>query len=334
MTRRAVVLSGGGSRGAFEVGALDYLIRDRHLEFDVIAGVSTGSLNAVMLAQGAGAAGLLAQLDALKGVWFNIRSHRDIYTKPFLGEILAFVWRQSIYNPRPIREKIRRQVSPERLRASGRQLRIGAVALETGAYRQVTQDDAAIREWTLASSSMPLMLPPVPIGSEHAVDGGVRNVTPLADALEALRQLGAAGDPEPPELYLVVAQPFTIPRREPKWPNGKTILRRGVDIMVGEIFREDVRQAITVNRSVEAYGEIRRELAQRLGDAEAKRLLRRLPYRPPEYLRVTLFAVVPTEWYSDDLEFDPAKIRRAFEAGRAAAASPLDETALERLLEE
>lgn len=332
MPKRAVVLSGGGSRGAFELGALDYLVTERQLEFDVIAGVSTGTLNAVMLAQGAGREGLVSQLDALKRLWFDIRSYDAIYTKPFLGEIGAFVWRQSIYDSRPIWRKIRDQVTPERLRGSGRALRIGAVVLETGEYRAVTEGDPAVREWTLASASMPLMFPPVRIGVEHAVDGGIRNVTPLAEALDALRALTSADDPAPPELYVVVAQPFTVPRHPPLWPTGREILRRGVDIMTNEIFREDLLQVIKVNRSVAAHARLAAALAERLTPEEAQRLLAPLPFRPPRYQQVTLFGAVPTEWYSDDLEFDPGKIRRAFDGGRAAAAALLTEGELEKLL--
>ena len=41
--KRALVISGGGSKGAFAVGALKNLIRERNLTFDVVAGTSTGA---------------------------------------------------------------------------------------------------------------------------------------------------------------------------------------------------------------------------------------------------------------------------------------------------
>jgi predicted acylesterase/phospholipase RssA len=59
-------MSGGGSKGAFELGAVDYLVNEDGLDFKVIAGVSTGSLNATMLAQGADFDGLRDQLEQLK----------------------------------------------------------------------------------------------------------------------------------------------------------------------------------------------------------------------------------------------------------------------------
>ena len=54
--RIGLVLSGGGSRGAYEVGILDFIRRDlakrlgRHVPFDIICGTSVGALNAAFLA--------------------------------------------------------------------------------------------------------------------------------------------------------------------------------------------------------------------------------------------------------------------------------------------
>jgi len=50
-TARALVLSGGGAKGAFEVGALWHLIKHRKCDFQDISGVSVGALNGAILAQ-------------------------------------------------------------------------------------------------------------------------------------------------------------------------------------------------------------------------------------------------------------------------------------------
>ena len=49
--KRALVLSGGGLKGAFQAGAIYHFVVHRHCDFREIAGVSVGSLNAVILAQ-------------------------------------------------------------------------------------------------------------------------------------------------------------------------------------------------------------------------------------------------------------------------------------------
>jgi NTE family protein len=56
MTRRALVLSGGGARGAYEAGVLRYIIEElpsdlgHPVHFDIISGTSVGAINAVWIA--------------------------------------------------------------------------------------------------------------------------------------------------------------------------------------------------------------------------------------------------------------------------------------------
>jgi NTE family protein len=47
----AVVLSGGGAKGAFQVGVLDELIVNRGVKIDVAVGTSTGAIQALAVAQ-------------------------------------------------------------------------------------------------------------------------------------------------------------------------------------------------------------------------------------------------------------------------------------------
>ena len=330
MPNRALVMSGGGSRGAFELGAADYLVTDAGLDFQVIAGVSTGSLNAVMLAQGRGPEGLRAQVAALKDAWFGIRSAADVYRKRFLGSVLAFILKDSIYSPEPLRRLIERHVDSERLRTSGRELRIGATTLETGAYTTVDQRHAQVREWALASASMPLFFPPVRIGAEAVVDGGLRNVTPLADAFRALKTLPPPADGQPDEVYVALASPLALEPVRSRWKTGRAAAERAVEILVNEVFREDLSHALAVNRAVRCYDAMQSEVAG--GGAVGQRTLEAMPFRPPKYRVTRIHTIVPEREYSATLEFDPRKIREAFEAGRAAARSPLDEAALEKAL--
>lgn len=83
----ALVLSGGGFNGAFQLGALNYLNenwyritgRKEAMHFDVIAGVSTGALNGVMTAMG--------KLDELNDLWLNRIGKNgvsEIYTSNFI----------------------------------------------------------------------------------------------------------------------------------------------------------------------------------------------------------------------------------------------------------
>ena len=82
--KNALVLSGGGFKGAFQLGALDYLrevgLIDPALHFDVIAGISAGALNGAFIAT--------QQYELLKDIWARIEEEGSqvIYTSEFLNE--------------------------------------------------------------------------------------------------------------------------------------------------------------------------------------------------------------------------------------------------------
>lgn len=71
--RPALVLAGGGSKGAFEVGAVRCLYDVFKFEPDVIAGASAGALNAVKLAEGRGS------LASLEQMWLDLQGPPDMF---------------------------------------------------------------------------------------------------------------------------------------------------------------------------------------------------------------------------------------------------------------
>jgi NTE family protein len=341
MGKLAIVMSGGGAKGAFELGAVDYLVNHQFAgrDVDVIAGISVGSLNAAMLAQGKGRAGLVERVVRLKDLWLGLTDDA-VYRSRLLGKLFVFLWNNSIYDSSPIHDRIRKEIDPGALRESGRQFRIGAVALESGAFRAVGQDAPDIHSWILASSSMPLFFSPVAVAGCHGVDGGVRNVTPLREAFDGLQAAGGGDLEDQDEMWVLFASPLAIDAVEDDkvaemLKNGLGISERAVNILVNQIYREDVQYALDINASVRGYLSAARQLRARgLSDADTAKVLGDIQFRPPKYRPVKMWAVVPPVLYMDALDFDPAKIRQAYAAGQQAAATPLDEEALRRLLAE
>ena len=77
-----LVLSGGGSKGAFQVGVLKYLYEVRGFRPDIITGTSVGALNAAKLAEGQGSgANSRAALDGLLELWRSIDGDDSIYVE-------------------------------------------------------------------------------------------------------------------------------------------------------------------------------------------------------------------------------------------------------------
>ena len=107
---------------------------------------------------------------------------------------------KSLLNMDPVRGIVEEKLSPELMQQSGLTLRVGAVSLESGELRYIDQhgrlyardgteldvDPVSVHDAVLASASIPVVFPPKFMGGEHYVDGGVREILPLALAFNGL----------------------------------------------------------------------------------------------------------------------------------------------------
>lgn len=80
MSVRALVLSGGGAKGAYEAGAVTSLVRAE--PFDIIAGTSIGAINAALAAQ--------HDFDALRSLWGSIAARKVVQPLPVVARTEAF----------------------------------------------------------------------------------------------------------------------------------------------------------------------------------------------------------------------------------------------------
>jgi predicted acylesterase/phospholipase RssA len=206
--RRALVLSSGGAKASWQVGACEHLIVERRYWFDVIAGVSAGAVNGTTLAQAQDPKELETELEHLRSVWFALRDSH-VYRWRWRGALeMALGKRASLYDTGPLRRVLEEHIDPPRVASSPIRLRVGYVDLLSGQYRTAANDHPALRDAVLASCSLPLVFPPVPLanGQELGVDGAVRRSTPLTDALDALAERPQSGD-EPDEVWAVIPDP-------------------------------------------------------------------------------------------------------------------------------
>lgn len=215
--RTAFVLSGGGARGAYEVGVLAYVLDElprlrggRVPRVDILCGTSVGAINACYLA--AHADDFRLGIKRLLGLWHDLE----------IARVLGFGVRQAVSLPRlllggggdatglfdvrPMAELIEREVGwravtrnlrKEHLRAlsiSTTEVSTGRTVIFMQAGPEVALPRAApprtmIREahigtpHALASAAIPILFPPVRIGGDHYCDGGLRLNTPIAPAL-------------------------------------------------------------------------------------------------------------------------------------------------------
>ena len=267
---RALVLSGGGAKGIYEVGCLQGLLdADPTLDFDFFLGISAGSLNSSFLSQasmegGFGSAAsckaLRARLSALAEIWQSIHEPADIYKgkiEPI--SLLTKAWvaagKNGLVDPRPIRTKIRDHVGPSPVE---RRLHVGATCLETGKYRgfDFWKGRAAqvpgLATAVMASAAVPALFDPIEIEGATLVDGAIRENTPLGLAYRAFDEvlpLPAAG--EPPRVFVIQTSPLEggVPAAtfamggDFDGDNALDVLIRAAAIMADEVQVDDVRGA-------------------------------------------------------------------------------------------
>ncbi len=283
---RALVLSGGGSKGAWQAGAIDQLLRDRGRTHDLYCGVSAGALNAAFLSMyGPGAEGTGAR--DLVEVWRSLRtsSVRRAH-RPF--GLLEGLWLPSLYDSHPLQELVRARIEPARSASSGKRLRVGAVSLTTGRYRLFDETSPHLADAVLASSAFPAMLAPVEVDGDLCTDGGLRDVTPLAAAIDAGATSVDVLLTSPPE---IAPRPVVEGRRL----NAVRLAVRALEILLHEVVENDLTVAVRTNELV------------RRGAAPGKREVQVRVLRPSVALP------------GDPLDFSPPRIAEMLAQGHADA---------------
>jgi predicted acylesterase/phospholipase RssA len=266
------------------------------LSFDAFFGVSTGALTAAMMAQGRGRDEQLAQLEQLLAIYRGLRGDRDIYRGPstMIGRALRLVTSQlfagrppALFDPWPLRVLIERHIDPVRL-AAGVPFACGVVDLADGAYEQWGGGEPDVRDAIMASASIPLLFPPVRIGrwgESRSFDGGLRNMTPLHDAVSWLKK---HEDPDK-ELWVFVTRRLQLlgDYREARDWRPVAIAGRCLTIALNEVYRNDLA------------------------------LLRRRNHQPG-YAKIAVTADIPRQDYGHALDFRPAQLAMMVSDGLAA----------------
>ena len=298
----AIVLSGGGAKGAFQVGVLDELITKRRVKFDIAVGTSTGAIQAVAVAQD--------DIPMLVRLWSGITGDQDIYRKRGgpIGTILQN--KSAIYDSAPLKQLLAQNVDEAKLRSTGKSLRLGVVSLTTGQFRTVAENAPRIADYVYASCAIPFAFDPlVDATGEQWVDGGVRDVTPLDTAL----------DLNPRAVLVVRAGPPPRPDEPKRYTGLVSVGLRAVDILQSEVSLNDLKNVQLINALLTAQTRQQVELS-RLGitGANADKVMNPLRAELQRFRMARIEVIEPEAHLIDTLDFDPAKIAIAMEAGREA----------------
>jgi NTE family protein len=187
----ALVLSGGGAKGAYEAGVAAAFV-ERGLPIRLVAGSSAGALNAAMIADG--------RMDRLDALWRGLSRDRvySLRTRVlFAGllpgwlTLLALDRAGSLFDPLPLRELIDASLDLDRVRASP--VRLLVITSDLARREPRLFDNRTItREALMAAAAVPGAFPAVDVGGTLLVDGGLTGRAPVLEALAADPGVGRA----------------------------------------------------------------------------------------------------------------------------------------------
>ena len=301
----AIVLSGGGAKGAFQVGVLQALIGRKGVNFETAVGTSTGAIQAAAVAQD--------DIPSLVKFWTDLEGPDDIYKSRGSLVVNILTGSSSLYTTDPLQKLLKTAIDEQKIRSSGKKLRIRIVNITTGKAITVAENASNLADWIYASCAMPFVFPPLLSKStqgveEQWVDGGVRDVTPLDEAML-----------ERPRAVLVVrASAPPKPDQPKKYKSLVSIGLRAVDIQSTEVSENDLKNVNLINNLLTARD--RQQIALRqlgLTAAQIDTVMRPLQAEVDRFRLVPVKVIAPDQDLYDTLEFKPAKIKQAIALGDA-----------------
>ena len=272
MSTRALVISGGGSLGAWAVGALRWLIEEQHEQFNWVVGTSTGALIAPMAALGG--------IDVLRQVYTHANESAVLGSRlPWRGFLSNGIvgWiagKDSIYTTAPLRRLIEQQITAERfdrLRSDEDpaipEVWVCAVNIHSGEKEFFSPRDAEMTrdkfiDCMIASATIPILMSRTQIGdrpdSPWYIDGGIRDTVPLGKAIE----LGAT------EMRVIILEPWSLPTTQPV-DKIYDVAERTLMLMMQEIVDSDFALGKLITRELAWRDRLRATLKADYGFSDA-----------------------------------------------------------------
>ncbi len=242
---QALVLGGGSIKGAFQAGAIAEVLA-RGCAPRIITGISVGALNGAFLTEraGRGAAGSVdwpAIGAELEQFWkANVRKPDDIIEVRSKGKVALsalFARFDGLVKTDRLQALVRKELNEDNIRNSPVALYAGSVNLADGEIVYAHRGFPNLLEYIIASTAIPIMMPIFMIGNRPYYDGGMRDIAPLKQAIDA----GAT------EIICIACQPLKTGGADFNRGNILHLVDRVVTIMTNEILRNDLEYARFIN---------------------------------------------------------------------------------------
>lgn len=234
--KKALVLSGGGAKGAWSGGVIEYLIKEENKHWDIVVGTSTGSLLAPLSS--------INKIDELKIQYTSVNSSNIFSIKPFNKKgklrILNAIWRiligkESIGEAKKLRKRIEQVLTLDdfnKIKKLGKDVYVTVSNMTKNQVEYKSVNDNEYNDfcdWMFASASVPILFDIVDKDGCEYLDGGIFEPIPLQKAIDS-------GAEEIDVIILSSDKKATFP----KMKNVFKVAMRTIDFMNKEINKDDI----------------------------------------------------------------------------------------------
>lgn len=278
--RTGIVLSGGGARGAYQVGVLKAISRmtgNSALPFPIVSGISVGSINAAALAVEPFHFGITIR--RLERLWKSLSCDQVFDTNMTAVSSRVSHWvgslalrrmgvpaPKSLLNNAPLRALLKRELDMRALHRGLNTEAVEALAITASSWstgqsvtffeglpdidtwhrtRRAGHRTLLDREHIVASCALPFIFPAEPIDGTYFGDGAIRQTAPLSPAI----RLGAE------RLFVIGNRDGAISEidteRAGSYPSLGHISGQLLDVLFNDHLDADVERLERINRTLE-----------------------------------------------------------------------------------
>jgi predicted acylesterase/phospholipase RssA len=324
----ALVISGGGAKGAFAAGVIRQIFRAYRSKgwFSIIGGCSTGALITPL----AGLLGAPAEI-AEQALQELVRQYSNVNTSDILekNSVIEFIKRQNCLNSSaPLRKRVNQVFRPDCFEWLQREdmpyCYVVYTNYQSGNLEVASPKDPGMTrerfiDAMIASASVPVVMEPTIIDGQVCYDGGVRDLLPFTRAID----LGAE------TIVPIMLDSSRVPTSESQFRRLDKVIFRTLSIMLDETGENDLQMANRINTAILAKGEILKALT---GRPRCRKKIQAI-FDKREYGELfgsekRLVRIVdglrPDQALTDNpMRFDPALMQRWIELGEQKARSVL-----------
>jgi NTE family protein len=245
----ALVLGGGSVRGAYQAGAIRAVL-ESGFEPKLITTISVGSINGMFLSNFAGKQKVKAptqQVDfkiigeQIWDLWLKeIEDPSDIISKRNIASLIWALARKKFngfYDNKPLKKLVSKYIEDRYLSASPIDIYSGTVDLDMGRIIYADKTCPEYIQYAIASSAIPLAMPPSIIRHKPHADGGMVDSAPLAESFKH----GASN------IICIANSPKYIGAKNVEVGRPVHYIERCLDIMLNNTLNNDIREAKLIN---------------------------------------------------------------------------------------